>query len=148
MKVLFDTSVLIAAIVEAHPRHPESLLWLRKCQEGEISLLVSSHTLAELYAVLTALPVRPKITPAVALRIIENDVIKLADVITLNKSEYIAVLRQMATLGLAGGKIYDALIARTAVKAEASKLLTLNKEHFVSVFPDIKHILETPKMDY
>jgi len=146
MRVLFDTSVLIAAIVEAHPRHPESFLWLQKCKRGEISLLVSAHTLAELYAVLTVLPVQPRITPSIAIHVIENDIIRLADVITLNKIDYIAILRQTSELNLTGGKIYDALIARAAIKARVSKVLTLNKEHFLGVSPNIKDILETPKL--
>lgn len=68
MKVLFDTSVLVAAMLAEHPRHPESLPWLQRVQVKEIAGFVSTHTLAELYAVLTRLPRTPRINPGLAQR--------------------------------------------------------------------------------
>ena len=56
MKTLFDTSVLVAAVVEPHPMHVRALPWLQRAKAGEIDFFVASHTLAELYAVLTTLP--------------------------------------------------------------------------------------------
>jgi predicted nucleic acid-binding protein len=44
MKVLFDTSVLVAAIVEAHSRHAGAAPWLRRAKAGEIEFLASSHS--------------------------------------------------------------------------------------------------------
>jgi predicted nucleic acid-binding protein len=51
MRVFFDTSVLVAPLVEAHPLHVRALPWLDRAQGGEFDGAVSSHTLAELYAV-------------------------------------------------------------------------------------------------
>lgn len=62
-KVLFDTSVLVAALVKPHPAHTRAFPWLKKAKSGELTMIVSSHTLAEIYAVLTTLPVSPRITP-------------------------------------------------------------------------------------
>jgi predicted nucleic acid-binding protein len=67
MKVLFDTSVLVAAFEVSHPRHGVCLLWLQRAQEKEIDGYLSTHTFAELYSVLTRLPVRPPISPAISL---------------------------------------------------------------------------------
>ena len=57
MKVLFDTSVLVAAFEVSHSRHSVCLPWLQRAQEKEIDGYLSTHTLAELYSVLTRLPV-------------------------------------------------------------------------------------------
>ncbi len=57
MKILFDTSVLVAAMIEPHPFHNSAFPWLKRVKSNEIEMLVASHTLAELYAVLTTLPV-------------------------------------------------------------------------------------------
>jgi len=37
MKVLLDTSVLVAAMVEAHPAHEKSLPWLQQIKKGSDS---------------------------------------------------------------------------------------------------------------
>ena len=53
MRILFDTSVLVAAMVESHPMHSRALPWLQQVRAGEPedSFFVAAHTLAELYAV-------------------------------------------------------------------------------------------------
>ncbi len=43
MKVLFDTSVLVAAMVEVHPMHGRSIPWLRRAREGRVVFLAASH---------------------------------------------------------------------------------------------------------
>ncbi|WP_373536220.1 type II toxin-antitoxin system VapC family toxin [Microcoleus sp.] len=57
MNVLFDTSVLIAALIEDHPSHSQSLSWLERVRSQEIDGFVSTHTIAELYSVLISNPV-------------------------------------------------------------------------------------------
>ena len=57
MKVLFDTSVFVAALEVSHPRHSVCLPWLQQAQEKKIEGYFSTHTYAELYSVLTRLPV-------------------------------------------------------------------------------------------
>jgi predicted nucleic acid-binding protein len=63
MKVFLDTSILVAAFVEGHPYHTQALPWVQRAKRREIQGVIAAHTLAELYAVLTALPVRPRISP-------------------------------------------------------------------------------------
>lgn len=66
MRVLLDTSVLIAAVVEGHPAHAVAFPWLQRVKAGTDIGVVAAHSLAEMYAVLTRLPTRPAILPAVA----------------------------------------------------------------------------------
>lgn len=42
MKILFDTSVIIAAIVEPHPLHPIAFPWLKRAKSREFDLFVAS----------------------------------------------------------------------------------------------------------
>lgn len=84
MKILFDTSVLESAIVEPHPMHSRAMPWLQRAKAGKFDFVVASHTLAELYAVLTTLPVRPRISPAIAWRLVHENVETSAKIVSLS----------------------------------------------------------------
>lgn len=135
MRTLFDTSVLAAAIVEAHPKHVVALPCLQRAKAGLDTGLVAAHSVAELYAVLTTLPVRPRISPALAGELIGHDVLDILKVIPLSAADYRAAICELAKLGITGGATYDALIVRAAVKARADQILTLNPVDFVRVAP-------------
>lgn len=144
MKVLFDTSVLVAAMVEPHPMHGRALPWLRRAKAGDYDFVVASHTLAELYAVLTTLPVVPRISPGAAWRLIHENVETAATVVSLSASEYGVTIKRLAELELTGGAVYDALIAQAAQKAGVGRVLTLNPEDFTRVWPEGETILRVP----
>lgn len=129
-RVLFDTSVLVAGIVRPHPAHARALPWLKKVKSGEISMIVSSHTLAELYAVLTTLPVSPRITPDAAWSLMQENILDKADISALSATDYKSVIRKLKEGGFSGGIIYDALVWSSAIKAHAETLLTLNGSDF------------------
>jgi predicted nucleic acid-binding protein len=101
---------------------------------GEFELVVSSHSLAEVYAVLTRLPATPRITPAAAWQFLENNVLSCAVVIALSGQDYRRLLTEAVHSGLAGGMIYDAVIAKAAELAGADFLLTFNVTHFRKVW--------------
>jgi predicted nucleic acid-binding protein len=52
VRVLFDTSILVAAMVEAHPMHAAAWTCIKRAKDGLDSGLVAAHSVAELYAVL------------------------------------------------------------------------------------------------
>jgi len=136
MKILFDTSVLVAALVQPHPLHNRALSWLKKAKAEEFELIVSSHTIAELYAVLSTLPVSPRITPGLAWRLIHESVEPVASVISLSSSDYFATIKRMSDLGISGGAVYDALIVKTARKSEVDRVLTFNVNDFKRIWPE------------
>lgn len=136
MKILFDTSVLVAAIVEPHPLHAPAFPWLKRARAKEFDMLIAGHTLAELYAVLTTLPISPRITPGIAGHLIRSDVETLARMISLSPSEYSSVVKRMVNLGLSGGVIYDAIIAKAAKKSGVDHVLTFNIDDFKRVWPE------------
>jgi len=51
-------------------------------------MLVASHMMAELYGVLTTLPVRPRISPDTAVRLVLENVRKIAKIVPLSVSDY------------------------------------------------------------
>jgi len=144
VRVLFDTSVLVAAIVEAHPRHAGAATWLKRAKSGEFEFLTASHSLAELYSVLSTLPSKPRISPADAWRLVQENVVASAHLIALAPADYATTLQRVSQLGLSGGVIYDALIACAAEKAGAERLLTLNAADFRRVWPGSESILLVP----
>lgn len=144
MKALFDTSTLVAAMVAAHPDHDRCRRWLARVVAGEVDLIVASHTVAELFAVLSTLPTRPRLGPARAWQLIEANVLRRGLVVGLTANEQVALVRSRAALGLAGGIVYDALIARVAGKADVDVLLTLNERDFRRAWPEGAAIIQTP----
>ncbi len=104
--------------------------------ERELELFVAAHSVAEFYAVLTRLPINPKISPTLALRLIRENIEAVADIVSLTEDEYMQIVINMAELGLAGGVVYDAIIAMAAKKSNCAALLTLNKRDFVRVWPE------------
>lgn len=144
MKALFDTSLIISGIVESHPMHAKCLPWLQLAKAGEVEGIIVSHTLAETYAVLTTLPVKPRISPLVAHRLIDNNLQTLARIVPLTIADYWNTIQRMTEMGLSGGTVYDALIATVARRLSVDKLLTLNTDDFRRVWPEGKQVITTP----
>ena len=133
MKVLLDSSVLIAALLPDHVHHGSAHAWLVQAKLGTFEFVVSGHTLAEVYSVLTRLPRTPPISPTDAWRLLRENIISSARIVTL--SDYIDLLTQLSQRGISGGAVYDAIIARAAELAQVDRLLTINKAHFHKVWP-------------
>ena len=144
MKVLYDTSVLVAGMVEAHPLHHMALPWLQKAKAGEHEMVIAAHTLLELYAVLTGLPVRPRINPEVARRLIDENVRSIAVVVVPDLSDYEAILARLVKSKLSGGITYDALIGYAAFKSDVDVLLTFNVADFRRVYPEMEGRIRAP----
>jgi predicted nucleic acid-binding protein len=144
MKIMLDTSVLVPAMVRQHPRHARAFAWLERVARREHVLFVAAHSLAELHAVLTTLPIRPRITPSSARRLIAEDVLDRATIVPLTPEDYIQVLNSMAELDHAGGVVYDALCARAAEIAAVERLLTFNADDFRAVWPAGADVIAEP----
>lgn len=144
MKILIDTSVLVAALVDSHPAYARSRPHLAAASQRKFECLVAAQTLAEAFATLTRLAVSPRIAPAQADSLLQEDVRPHVTVVALSADDYWAVLNSQARLGLAGGTVYDALLLRAARKARADRILTLNRLHFRRVAPDIADKIVEP----
>jgi predicted nucleic acid-binding protein len=109
---------------------------LARALSGEIVPVMAAHTLAELFAVLTTLPLKPRISASTALRLRDDNLPQDTEVVALTADDYRLVVDRLAGLGLAGGVVYDALIARAAEIAQADRLVTLNESHFHRAWPE------------
>ncbi|GAP93569.1 type II toxin-antitoxin system VapC family toxin [Leptolyngbya sp. NIES-2104] len=143
MKVLFDTSVVIAAIVLVHPRHLECVPWLERVRTGEIQGVISMRSYAECFSTLTNLPLRPRISPAQAQRLI-TETLSSFEAIALTIEDYQVAIAQMVETGRSGGGVYDALIAQAALKAEVEILLTLNAKDFTRLGEAVSRLVQVP----
>lgn len=50
MKALFDSNVIVSALIETHPCHLKAIKWFTKVKEKEIIGVMSAHSLAEVYS--------------------------------------------------------------------------------------------------
>jgi predicted nucleic acid-binding protein len=132
--LFFDTSVLVAVSVLEHPHHRQALAAFRLSEEGN-GIWTSQHTVAELYAALTGLPLNPRIHPADALQIIEQDLLSQVGIVALEPEDYRFVVRDIAAKGWRSGRIYDALHLRCAQKKAADRIYTFNWRHFQELAP-------------
>jgi predicted nucleic acid-binding protein len=120
-------------MVEAHPAHGRCWPWLDRAKRHEVHASVAAHSLAEAYAVLTTLPLRPRIPPVSAARLLRENLASALRLVALTQREYWAIVLDASIRGLSGGVVYDALIARAAAKARADVVVTLNPSDFQRV---------------
>jgi predicted nucleic acid-binding protein len=134
MKVLMDTSSFVAVVLPWHAQHATCVAWLEAAKQRAIELVISVHTIAELYAVLTRMPSRPRITGDTAVQFIA-DILTAARPVSLSARDYQDLIALLAQSGLIGGVIYDGVIAKAAANEGVDYLLTLNKPDFERVWP-------------
>jgi predicted nucleic acid-binding protein len=143
VNVLFDTSVIIAALLPKHPSHAPCFVQLQAAELRQIQGYLSTHSLAEVYSVMTRMPSQPRMTPQEAQTLLER-CLQYLDAVSLEMADYRAAIAQMTALNLPGGGIFDALIAQAALKVKADRILTLNPNHFNRLNTEIARITEVP----
>jgi predicted nucleic acid-binding protein len=142
-RILFDTSVVVGALVEAHPHHERAHPWLLRVLAGEVALVMATHGLAETYSALTRVPTTPPLAPDQASTLISDILLKTcrATVVQLDAEGYLKAMTAAARAGLRGGIIHDAVIAQCACKARIP-LLTFNRRDFIRVVDPTTEILD------
>jgi predicted nucleic acid-binding protein len=139
--IFLDTSVLIATAQVSHVHHkPSRYLW-NQCTRQTTA--VSTHTIAELFNTLTAMPPALRLAPRDAVLAVETFLQRLTAV-DLSTEEYMETLRRTANLGHSGGMIYDALHLACARKVQAEQIYTWNVRHFQMAAPDLAGRIVTP----
>ena len=136
MGTVFDSSALIAACVEVHPKHHSAISWLKQAKNKEIEYIVAAHSLLEVYSVLTSAPFKPPVSPATAHQLIEQNIKRDAKIISLSEQEYFQVIDSMVRSGLRGGIAYDAIVVKCARKCKAKEIITSNIKDFSRLIPD------------
>ncbi|HEY4951012.1 MAG TPA: PIN domain-containing protein [Candidatus Acidoferrales bacterium] len=140
MRLFFDTSVLIPVYAGEHEHHLASKAAFLQGSHEDRSC--SAHTLAEFYSTVTRLPNRHRVDGDKALLFIDN-ILEHLSVVALTGEEYVSFIQTAARDAIVGGTIYDALLARCAIKAQADVIYTWNPKHFEQ-FPEISSRVRTP----
>lgn len=140
MKWFFDTSVLIPVFMEDHEHHEASLAAFVAADKKQACC--AAHSLAELYSVLTRLPGN-RLSGEQVLLFLEA-IEEHLTLITLDSWEYYSAIREAAGVGIVGGMLYDALLARCARKAAAEVIYTWYLQHFRRLGPEVAKRIKTP----
>jgi len=141
VKAFLDTSVLIATFYGQHQFHQPSIALFLRFKRADAC--IGAHSLAEIYASLTGRNGRDRVSGDEAMLFI-TDVRERLTIINLDDQEYFAALAASAALGLAGGAIYDALLAHCALKARARTIYTWNAKDFTRFGPEIAGRVQVP----
>ncbi len=126
MDIFFDTTVLVAASEQGHPHYAQARPALLRVAAGQDKGFMGLHSIAELFAALTRLPVQPRIHPIEAARIVTENILPHFEVVSLGKEGYLEALNMMASGGWIGAKIYDALLLRCAARCAVERIYTFN----------------------
>ena len=135
MKWYFDTSVLVAATVNTHVHHSRAQSVLEAFHEGKHRGYLSTHSLPDVYYVLTRTPFRPTVRPIHALKAIEDQIINHMALVSLEPDEYIEIVRRAAIEGWIGGRIHDAVHLQCAAKMKCDRVYTFNVRDFRALAP-------------
>lgn len=103
-----DTSVAVPLLLRSHRAHGDVVAW---CRGRPVALC--GHAAVETYAVLTRLPGDARLDPVDAARLLTE---RLAPPLLLRAQTLRRLPTVLAAAGVAGGAIYDALVALAALE--------------------------------
>jgi predicted nucleic acid-binding protein len=106
MTVAVDTSVAVPLLVRSHQHHADVVRWW----DGQ-EITLSGHALAETYSVLTRLPGDARLSAEDAVRLLDA---RFTAPLTLSGPRAGKVHATLSRLGIAGGAVYDGLVALAA----------------------------------
>jgi predicted nucleic acid-binding protein len=113
--VAVDTSVAVPLLVRSHQHHAQVVRWW----DGQ-ELSLSGHALAETYSVLTRLPGDARLAADDAARLLDT---RFPMPLMLSAEQARTVHATLSRIGIAGGAVYDALVA-LAAKENGAPLAT------------------------
>jgi predicted nucleic acid-binding protein len=141
VKAFLDTSVLIATFYAHHQFHQPSIDLFLGFKKNDVSC--GAHSLAEVYSSITGRSGRERVSPDEAMLFL-GDVRERLTVVSLDDQEYFRALEASAALGIAGGAIYDSLLAHCALKAKARTIYTWNAKDFMRLGAEIAGRVKVP----
>lgn len=106
--VALDTSVAVPLLVQTHRAHAAVVRWW----DGR-RVALSGHAVAETYSVLTRLPGDLRVAPTDAARLLSE---RFADPLLIGPDVARRLPEVLSQLGIAGGAVYDALVALAAAE--------------------------------
>ncbi|WP_311260146.1 type II toxin-antitoxin system VapC family toxin [Microbacterium sp. WCS2018Hpa-9] len=116
--LLLDTSAAIALVLEDSEAHE----LVRSACAG-LFLGLAGHALLETYSVQTRLPGGSRLSPAAAARVIAQEFPRS---VALSSDDAVGAVSELAEAGIAGGAVYDGLVA-LAARSAGITLLTCDR---------------------
>jgi predicted nucleic acid-binding protein len=112
--VLVDTSVAVPLVVGDHEHHESTTAALGRRRAG-----LAGHAAFETFSVLTRLPGPGRVSPSVVGRLLAAS---FPETRFLSAESSADLLAELATRGVSGGLVYDALVGAVALEHELTLL--------------------------
>lgn len=141
MKAFLDTSVLVATFYADHEHHPPSIELFLRFEKKDACC--GAHSLAEVYATLTGMPAKRRVSGDEALLFLSNIRERLT-LVALDEQEHFQMVEASAAANLASGVVYDAILGHCALKAKAEVIYTWNTKDFLRLPPAIADRVKSP----
>ena len=97
--------------------------------------VISAHGLAETYGFVSRALYPDLLSPLEAWHSISTNILPFFSLVSLSAKDYQTFLERCASLGLVGGRIYDALHVQAAIKSKCDRLYTFHVKHFRELAP-------------
>lgn len=105
-RIAVDTSAAVPYVMRSHEAHDV----VRRALRG-LRTVLTAHSLAETYSVLTRLPGDARLDPRDAVTLIDAN---FGKPVVLSRTKAGSVHGEFASAGIAGGAVYDGLVALAA----------------------------------
>jgi predicted nucleic acid-binding protein len=133
MSDFFDSSWLIASLTEDEPHHESCREQLNRALENH-SAVAAHHSIAEVFHTLTG----KKQVSAEQVALLLRHNFAACKWVGFSIHDYWYAVETAQTLGVRGGAIFDVLLLRSAEEAQAERIFTLNKRHFLTFAPHLQ----------
>jgi predicted nucleic acid-binding protein len=133
VSVFFDTSVLLAGLVDFGPQSAPAQSLMHAVAEKRLQDATTAwHCCLEFFSVATRLPAEFRLSPPEAALLLQDEVFARIAVHDLPARDRLPMLQAAGRDGVAGGRIYDTHIAEIARAIGATVVITDNRRHFIS----------------
>ena len=130
-----DTSCLVPLLCPWHDLHRATLSAWQRLRQDHTPLVVAAHALLECFSVLTRMPPPFRMPPGEVAQALTETLSEGVQTSGLAPETAWSALYGLSRRGIAGGRIYDAVIAHSVRQAGATVLLTWNVRDFLLVAP-------------
>ncbi|MCX6876516.1 MAG: PIN domain-containing protein [Verrucomicrobia bacterium] len=136
---IFDSSILVAALVESEFHHSACKILVTSGTFG-----VWTHSLVETFNTLTSGKIKPRPSAANVAKALRSSIRPRASILQLPEEQMLNAFDEAEKRGVRGGAIFDYLHLITARHHSAARLYTLNTGHFASFWREGDPIITHP----
>jgi predicted nucleic acid-binding protein len=133
MNAFFDTSVLVAGLIDFGPQSaPAQSLMHAVAEKRLVDCSTAWHCCLEFFSVATRLPPEYRLAASDAARLLDSEILGRLAVHDLPAAARLPLIEAAAQDATTGGRIYDAHIAEIARAVKADTIVTDNRRHFIT----------------